>query len=519
MFTMKFTDMLLDILRCRKKAELLNRKSSLEKGIALFDYYDLTRCGHRYTLSLDVEGIDREVERYVGNEAILRRRIIGDGFLQLFKDLSDGRRVVGEARYRVELALQGFSRVSKTVIEGVFDAYLPLEREAIIVRHTGGRRGDPRPHHIEQAAIAQWLAIESSARVDRVRILYFKGFGRSFEEYIVETKLNTSYTFRRIFRERLIERIKHILSSSGPLWSWECDLCPHADICNKRFSTPTTTPLLSEGEWSSSRDPMLKGLARLFRMVIDDELSLAEYAEEKRSALESIPMIRVGVTDLIYCPIRYWLKSLIPYAEISSSLSPHTLRGEVIHRGIARILSHINECIDIAIKMGVDRVDIEEKLSKVLQVGDILVSISGRCDAYIAYSDGRVKIVELKTVEREPREPQKNHEDQLKIYLNLLGKPGAEGEILYIYTDRDGRLGFKPYRISTPLDEKELRDRLETLINVYLGGADLRRFYAEDCRTRCIFSRICPAILSPGGVGDFKIKSASTGSQKKTGVA
>ncbi|MEM4909791.1 MAG: PD-(D/E)XK nuclease family protein [Ignisphaera sp.] len=503
-------ELLFDLIKCRKKNELLNKKMVWESGKALLDCYDITRCGFRYRYQLDDSGIEREIERASKEEAVFKRIIFSEGFLQVFKDVSDNYEIIGEKRYSRQIDVEIDNEKRRVIIEAVCDAYLPRYREAVIVRHIKHIKDRekikiPKIHHIEQAALIQWISVDTNDYIERVRLIYYIGFGKAFEEYVIETKISESYVFRTNFEKRVIDRIIYILKGQGPIYDWECRYCPHRDVCNKKIESSASSvkngvkPLIHQegNEWRCYRDITMKNLMILLRKLIERDIEISERVLEHRS----IPIIRVHVTDLIYCPLKYWYNNYIPYLQIADKIKPSIIRGEIVHRGIARILNEMNRCIDIAERKLIERIDIEKKLMKPYVVDQTMFTVEGRADAIVRHrgidhGKGPMKIIEIKTSEKKYTSSQKHHEDQLKWYLSISGEDDVSGEIIYVYEGDDGKIQFESKHINERFTNDKIMADLKKLLDVAKGEIDPNtKCYAQydwECKY-CYFRYLCPS--------------------------
>lgn len=492
-------DLAINVIKCRIRKELDDKISAWKSGRAIVNVYDVTRCGCRYRLSIDDP---RPTVDNASREDVLRRYIIGYGVMNI---LSKAHRDSGA---EIEKSLRYTLTVDEREVElvGIYDIFLPKEKEIVLIRHVKELRdGKPKKHHVEQAIVLQWLAHKNGISA-RPRILYYIGFGRGFREFTIDTNIVRSKTLIKEFEERLIARLGLVLSGGGPFDSWECGVCPYESHCTRKSNKVTTSSIVFEGEWIWYEDALLTRTMNSIRMLIERDIEFAGLAKDGVDADPS-GVLRVSVTRLVGCPIKFWLSMAVPYASILSKLSGRVLRGDIVHSGIAYIVSKFNEvkqcCTNVdTVCRHVIGVEVEKRLSKHFDAHGYNVEVSGRADIVLTYEDGGSKnlVFELKTVDEdhpktdEDRPKTKpHHEEQLKVYLNML--EGSRGRLVYITEvkaraegDKTRRvLKFDEVEVNEPASDDHIKNRIKNIVRAREGLIDFDEI-AKECGGLC---RVC----------------------------
>jgi len=130
----------------------------------------------------------------------------------------------------------------------------------------------------------------------------------------------------------------------------------------------------------------------------------------------------VWVTDLVTCGYKIFLEEKFPEVKESEPLNPVTLEGDLVHKGVQRI---IKECFS-------GYASIEEEVEGVKEVGG--VKIKGRLDLLLVYPWGERHGVEIKHVQATYNAPYDHHLLQCKIYRWLFNLDSIE--LLYVSRDR-----------------------------------------------------------------------------------
>lgn len=483
--TFTLEDIIKYVLRCYTKKELNEKINTWKNNEVIFNIYDVTRCGYRYKLSINDPTL---VIDNIGKEDVLRRYIVNYGIVNSIAKAYEDAEMDKILTYRFQIDGRN------VVLVGIYDIFLPREEEVVLVRHVKELKdGKPKKHHVEQALILQWLAYKNKVLVTP-RILYYIGFGKEFREFVIETAIAHSNSFANEFEERLKERIKLVLDSEGPFYSWECGVCPYKDICSKQNKeVKKINDIVSEGEWLWYEDLLLTRTMKFIKKLIEKDIEYAEFSE--RDSGDSVISLRINVTKLTRCPIEFWFSKLVPYTTILSNLKKRVLRGNIIHNGIAYIVSRFNEVKQFCgeeLNLCIQEVEVEKKLSKKFSLGRYSIEINGRADIVLTYRDTDTKniVIEVKTAEDTRVKPY--HEEQLKIYLNML--KNSVGRLVYVVEVRDvnkkKRLEFNDIAINKPVDDSYIENKVIDIINARRGLIDISRIPKSLCEI-CEFRDLC----------------------------
>ena len=171
------------------------------------------------------------------------------------------------------------------------------------------------------------------------------------------------------------------------------------------------------------------------------------------------------VTDLIYCPLKYWYQKQYRELTIAASINPTTILGEVAHYGIEKLL------LDI---LGAENVKTEVEFEREVDVDKTVYIVKGRVDAIVGDY-----IVEIKTGRADASIPYSHHVMQVRIYLWISGFRKAL--LLYLTANR-----IAEFEIDTPATEGEVSD----LIRSILARSPAPR-YQWECAF-CIYAQLCP---------------------------
>ena len=172
----------------------------------------------------------------------------------------------------------------------------------------------------------------------------------------------------------------------------------------------------------------------------------------------------VFVTELVGCPLKYYLRKRYPSLSLQLNFNEKILLGKIVHEGIEAILSRIEYMVD----------DIQVEVPVTREVNG--VTLVGRAD--IVTSDA---VVELKTTRTLNGLPHDNHKLQAGIYANLLNKPRA----ILVYIVLNNETKILEYEVD-PIDD----DKLNELIKQLKEKQPAPR-YPWECNY-CIFKQFCP---------------------------
>jgi len=497
--------------------KLMREKFRPDEKTIVLNVPDLTRCGIYFSLGLKYP---MEYAEKYKMDVVFKRILFSRGIIRLIEmyaqklgNVEVNKVYTYEFKPNFQTEVNG-EDIEKVRIEAYVDAYFRRPREILMIRYVGKLDSEetelPKKHHIEQAALYQWLALANGDEVDRVRILYHTGFGKIVREYIVETKLSRNIMFREEFRNRILKRIETILGpKKRPLYGWECDICQFKRICQRSVklgegiipvSELRLTNLINEGEYRCYVDPTLKVTMLVLREAIENEIEISM----KRARKRDFEYIVAPITKIIDCPLKFWFNVYIPYASVTAHLKEPVLRGNIVHYGAQYIIRKLNGFPELARKYNISYVEVEKTVKKPYIVAkDFSVIVKGRCDIIIEFAceDGtHIDIIELKTTKgRDVKSALEKHEQQLKMYLGILKDiirkeevRSVKGKLVYIHQEGRAKLTEKIFPIDEPLSEKDILRYLEEIRTVREEPekAPIPR-NSRECDI-CDFFGICP---------------------------
>ncbi len=174
----------------------------------------------------------------------------------------------------------------------------------------------------------------------------------------------------------------------------------------------------------------------------------------------------VGVSELIYCSNKYWLRRKYPELVIGENLyAAWSSFGRLIHSGVQQLLKDLGFVV-------------EKEVSRVMDVNGLKVTVKGRLDG-IGYWKDKLTVVEIKSSRSDNELPREQHILQLRIYMNLAG--AKQGILLYITPDR-----LTEYSFDTALSDHELKILVEETIENKKHPR-----YSWECQY-CQFNMMCP---------------------------
>jgi CRISPR-associated exonuclease Cas4 len=182
--------------------------------------------------------------------------------------------------------------------------------------------------------------------------------------------------------------------------------------------------------------------------------------EEYRNRAEN----EIHVTELLECPLKRGFRQRYPFL-VAPTLPPF-MHGDLIHLGLQKVLEIYGK------EKGIE-VEIEKEVEKKFSVDGREVVLKGRCDAVLPGA-----VVEVKSALSDMSIPQAHHVEQLKIYMNMLGKKGM---LIYITPNR-----ATEYFLDDPMGDEEIVERIRKALN----NEGTPRF-AWECE-RCTFAWFCP---------------------------
>jgi len=186
--------------------------------------------------------------------------------------------------------------------------------------------------------------------------------------------------------------------------------------------------------------------------------------EEAKKKLEEKLENEIYVTDLVYCPLKYYFQKKFREITLAESFNPVTIYGEVVHVGIEEVLKEI---------LGSNNVKTEVEYEKNIEVEGKSYIVKGRVDAIIGDY-----LIEIKSSRSDANIPHKHHIQQLRLYLWLTGFKKAL--LLYITPNR-----ISQYFVTEPASDGEVSDLIRSL----LAQSPAPR-YSWEC-TYCPFSIVC----------------------------
>ena len=187
--------------------------------------------------------------------------------------------------------------------------------------------------------------------------------------------------------------------------------------------------------------------------------------EEARKRFESRLENEIYVTDLIFCPLKYRYSKLYTEIALSSSFSPITVLGELVHIGLEKFLQDT---------LGSDVVKTEVEYERDISVDGVTYIVKGRVDAVVENT-----VIEIKTSRSDTNIPYQHHIQQLRLYLWLTGLP--RGLLVYLTPER-----IAEFSVETPASDGEVADLVRSLIS----GEPAPR-YPWECGY-CSYAALCP---------------------------
>lgn len=187
--------------------------------------------------------------------------------------------------------------------------------------------------------------------------------------------------------------------------------------------------------------------------------------EEARKRLEKKLENEIYVTDLVYCPLKYYFQKKFREITLADGFNPVTIYGEAVHVGIEEILKNI---------LGSENVKTEVDFEKTIEVEGKAFIVKGRVDAIIGDY-----VIEIKSSRSDTNIPQHHHILQARLYLWLTGLKKAL--LLYITPNR-----ISQYLVTEPASNGEVSDFIRSL----LAQSPAPR-YSWECMY-CLFSILCP---------------------------
>lgn len=184
--------------------------------------------------------------------------------------------------------------------------------------------------------------------------------------------------------------------------------------------------------------------------------------------IESLKRINnddVYITELVNCPMKYYLRLRYPSLMVQYNFNEKILIGKLLHEGIESIIRRI-------ISLANNNIEIEKPIS--LEIDGLRVI--GRADIV---TDSEV--IEIKTTRSCNGLPHDNHMLQASIYAYALNKPSAR--LVYIVLNNDVRI--LEYYVD-PIT----REDLEKLVMEFREAKPSPR-YTWECNY-CIFKAYCP---------------------------
>lgn len=174
----------------------------------------------------------------------------------------------------------------------------------------------------------------------------------------------------------------------------------------------------------------------------------------------------IYVTDLVYCPLKYRYQREFVDIAIASSISPATLLGEFVHKGLEKL---IQEVLGPAAMVAV-----EVERERDVVVDGVRYIVKGRVDMVV-----EDVVIEIKSGHGGLGIPLAHHVLQARLYLWLTGLPKAV--LLYVTRNR-----LAEFVVSEPSTDGEVSDLIRSLVS----GRPAPR-YTWECRY-CPYSMLCP---------------------------
>jgi len=455
---------------CLKERDLARRRALLREGTLVLDDYDLTsRCPVLVLAHLADPSL--AWARYDNDEVFLRS-LVRQGVLATLKR-AQGRRVKIEVPVELELPLEKPLQlprqifhgdpveVDKVVVVGSLDAWLPHEREILLVYYRGADTGDPASLHLDRAVLLHLLALENGYDIERVRILYFAGFKELAGEYVVDTRLHRSIQAREIARRALEERVRDLVNlKPAPLYQKQCESCvlnPKASRVNQgraygcpRQGSPAVEPdnFYKKAGVNKHRDVSRDRTLKLTITILAEAKAAGNRPRPLITRRGKYARVTAYPSALAGCPLKFWY---FVYASSilggGSQLSFSAIRGTIVHNGLQTlIMEAARRCPQLLAGHGLDHVSVEEPVENAYRRGPVVYHVSGRVDLLARTRDGRILVYEVKTCweEEDCGEAKKHHAQQARIYRDILsGEYGddVETHLYYVYLGpgKDGK--------------------------------------------------------------------------------
>jgi CRISPR-associated exonuclease Cas4 len=188
--------------------------------------------------------------------------------------------------------------------------------------------------------------------------------------------------------------------------------------------------------------------------------------EDARKRIEKKLENEIYVTDLIYCPLKYYFQRIYKEIALAEGFNPVTIYGEAVHIGIEEVLKRI---------FGSDNVKTEVEFEKEFGVEGKVFIVRGRVDAIVGNY-----IIEIKSGRSDANIPHQHHVLQARLYLWLTGLKKAI--LLYITPNR-----VSQYIVTEPSSDGEVSDLIRSL----LMRSPAPR-YNWEC-LHCSYAILCPS--------------------------
>ncbi|MEL9939476.1 MAG: CRISPR-associated protein Cas4 [Ignisphaera sp.] len=186
--------------------------------------------------------------------------------------------------------------------------------------------------------------------------------------------------------------------------------------------------------------------------------------EEARKRLEKKLENEIYITDLIYCPLKYYYQRMYKEIAIANAFDPITISGELIHLGIGKLLEDL---------LGKDNVRLEVEYEKEVVVDGATYIVKGRVDAVIGDW-----LIEIKSSRSDLSIPHQHHILQTRLYLWLTGLRKAI--LLYITQNR-----LSQYFIEDPVSDGEVADLIRSILSLKPAPR-----YSWEC-SYCPYAILC----------------------------
>jgi hypothetical protein len=408
---------------------------------------------------------------------------------------------------RLPYSAIGGERSYRVVLTARLDVYDSRNKEAVLVKpFENDMELSIRRRDLNEIATLEWIRRMSGIEIDKYRLLYISFDGRVREYVIDEVE-----PFEDLFNEILDKLVSGQLVLARHEKGRElCSRCEFRDKCRSATgldggggedSTSSAVnelldPNLSLGDVEYHEDLRFQAYSRLLQAALKSEYEyVLRHAGRETDSFEAGGEIHLSVTDLLGCPIAYWLRRNMVYPPITTSTG--LIRGSAIHLGIEDILYNAQKYYSVRNKYGLLEVEVEKSGERRLKIGSRMdngveynVVLHGRADIWIAFakpggSRPIVYIIDIKTVSRKPSQDQVElYKKQVALYMNIFRsiEYDLRGGLLFIYPN-----AIEYVEVNEAVLDNELVEMIQDILE-----PDMNKVIQYCKYYMCDYASFCP---------------------------